>query len=69
MENYELVEDIGSGNFGVARLMRNKQTKELVTMKYKKRNCSKDSYKEGKGLLGFFIFVVIGSCKSFLFFC
>ena len=52
MENYELVEDIGSGNFGVARLMRNKQTKELVTMKYKKRNCSKDSYKEGKGLSG-----------------
>ncbi|KAL7205826.1 hypothetical protein ACSBR2_018697 [Camellia fascicularis] len=34
MERYELVKDIGSGNFGVARLMRNKETKELVAMKY-----------------------------------
>nr|XP_010930862.1 serine/threonine-protein kinase SAPK7 [Elaeis guineensis] len=34
MEKYELVRDIGSGNFGVARLMRNKETKELVAMKY-----------------------------------
>ncbi|WOL02334.1 serine/threonine-protein kinase SAPK7 [Canna indica] len=34
MERYELVRDIGSGNFGVARLMRNKETKELVAMKY-----------------------------------
>ncbi|KAF6139386.1 hypothetical protein GIB67_026228 [Kingdonia uniflora] len=37
MEKYELVRDIGSGNFGVARLMRNKQTKELVAMKYIER--------------------------------
>ncbi|KAI4367420.1 hypothetical protein MLD38_023159 [Melastoma candidum] len=37
MEKYELVKDIGSGNFGVARLMRNKQTKELVAMKYIER--------------------------------
>ncbi|KAJ6830176.1 uncharacterized protein M6B38_355180 [Iris pallida] len=34
MEKYELVRDIGSGNFGVARLMRHKETKELVAMKY-----------------------------------
>ncbi|CAL4887411.1 unnamed protein product [Urochloa decumbens] len=34
MERYELLKDIGSGNFGVARLMRNKETKELVAMKY-----------------------------------
>ncbi|XP_039060883.1 serine/threonine-protein kinase SRK2A isoform X2 [Hibiscus syriacus] len=34
MEKYELVKDIGSGNFGVARLMRDKETKELVAMKY-----------------------------------
>lgn len=33
MEKYELVRDIGSGNFGVARLMRNKETTELVAMK------------------------------------
>ena len=34
MEKYELLKDIGSGNFGVARLMRNRETKELVAMKY-----------------------------------
>ncbi|KAF5936552.1 hypothetical protein HYC85_024058 [Camellia sinensis] len=34
MGKYELVKDLGSGNFGVARLMRNKETKELVAMKY-----------------------------------
>ncbi|XP_073004704.1 serine/threonine-protein kinase SAPK7 [Typha latifolia] len=34
MDKYELLKDIGSGNFGVARLMRNKETKELVAMKY-----------------------------------
>ncbi|KAF3613822.1 Serine/threonine-protein kinase SRK2A [Capsicum chinense] len=37
MERYELVKDIGSGNFGVARLMRHKETKELVAMKYIER--------------------------------
>ncbi|CAJ2649202.1 unnamed protein product [Trifolium pratense] len=37
MEKYELVKDIGSGNFGVARLMRNKSTKQLVAMKYIQR--------------------------------
>jgi serine/threonine-protein kinase SRK2 len=34
MEKYELLKDIGAGNFGVARLMRHKETKELVAMKY-----------------------------------
>ncbi|KAJ3671443.1 hypothetical protein LUZ60_007522 [Juncus effusus] len=34
MEKYELLKDLGSGNFGVARLMRNKETRELVAMKY-----------------------------------
>jgi len=37
MEKYELVRDIGSGNFAVARLMRDKETKELVAMKYIQR--------------------------------
>ncbi|KAL6209711.1 hypothetical protein ACLB2K_020651 [Fragaria x ananassa] len=32
-DRYELVKDIGSGNFGVARLMRDKQTEELVAVK------------------------------------
>ncbi|WOL03548.1 serine/threonine-protein kinase SAPK7 [Canna indica] len=33
MEKYEVVRDIGSGNFGVAKLMRNKETGELVAVK------------------------------------
>ncbi|KAE9591902.1 hypothetical protein Lal_00038973 [Lupinus albus] len=37
MDKYELVKDIGSGNFGVARLMRNRDTKELVAMKFIER--------------------------------
>nr|DAD46830.1 TPA_asm: hypothetical protein HUJ06_016767 [Nelumbo nucifera] len=36
-DRYELVKDIGSGNFGVARLMRDKQTRELVAVKYIER--------------------------------
>ncbi|KAJ7530636.1 hypothetical protein O6H91_14G011900 [Diphasiastrum complanatum] len=34
MDRYELVRDIGSGNFSVAKLMRDKQTRELVAVKY-----------------------------------
>ncbi|XP_020578161.1 serine/threonine-protein kinase SAPK7-like [Phalaenopsis equestris] len=37
MEKYEMVRDIGSGNFGVAMLMRNKETKELVAVKHIER--------------------------------
>nr|AFK47198.1 unknown [Medicago truncatula] len=37
MDKYELVKDLGAGNFGVARLLRNKETKELVAMKYIER--------------------------------
>eukprot|EP00249_Psilotum_nudum_P015641 c25442_g3_i1 orf=427-1443(+) len=37
MERYELVKDIGSGNFGVARLMRDRQTQELVAVKFIER--------------------------------
>ncbi|PKA56829.1 Serine/threonine-protein kinase SAPK7 [Apostasia shenzhenica] len=33
MEKYEVVRELGSGNFGVARLMRHKETKQLVAMK------------------------------------
>jgi len=36
-DRYELVRDIGSGNFGVARLMRDKLTEELVAVKYIER--------------------------------
>ncbi|KAF9620439.1 hypothetical protein IFM89_012616 [Coptis chinensis] len=45
-DRYELVRDIGSGNFGVARLMRDKQSKELVAVKYiergEKQVCHRD---------------------------
>lgn len=34
MDKYEVVKDLGAGNFGVARLMRHKETKQLVAMKY-----------------------------------
>ncbi|KAL1204017.1 Serine/threonine-protein kinase SRK2H [Cardamine amara subsp. amara] len=37
MDNYEVVKDLGAGNFGVARLLRHKDTKELVAMKYIER--------------------------------
>nr|AVL26011.1 SnRK2.2 [Prunus avium] len=36
-DRYDFVRDIGSGNFGVARLMRDKQTRELVAVKYIER--------------------------------
>ncbi|XP_019422638.1 PREDICTED: serine/threonine-protein kinase SRK2E-like [Lupinus angustifolius] len=36
-DRYELVRDIGSGNFGVARLMRDKHTDQLVAVKYIER--------------------------------
>jgi hypothetical protein len=31
---YEALKELGSGNFGVARLARDKKTKELVAVKY-----------------------------------
>jgi len=34
MDNYEVVKDLGAGNFAVARIMRHKETKQLVAMKY-----------------------------------
>lgn len=36
-DRYDFVRDIGSGNFGIARLMRDKLTKELVAVKYIER--------------------------------
>ncbi|KAI3462454.1 hypothetical protein Pfo_019117 [Paulownia fortunei] len=37
MNKYEMVKDLGAGNFGVARLLRHRETKELVAMKYIER--------------------------------
>jgi serine/threonine-protein kinase SRK2 len=36
-ERYEAMKELGSGNFGVARLVRDKRTKELVAVKYIER--------------------------------
>lgn len=37
MEKYEILKDIGSGNFGVAKLVRNKFTGQLFAVKYIER--------------------------------
>lgn len=44
MEKYELVKDISSGNFGVARLMRAKNSKELVAVKFIERGPKVSSF-------------------------
>ncbi|XP_076912080.1 serine/threonine-protein kinase SAPK3-like [Bidens hawaiensis] len=36
-EKYELLKELGAGNFGVARLVRDKKTKELFAVKYIER--------------------------------
>ncbi|PRQ21754.1 putative protein kinase CAMK-OST1L family [Rosa chinensis] len=42
MEKYEVVKDIGSGNFGVARLVRDKNTQELLAVKFIERGLKID---------------------------
>lgn len=37
MERYEIVKDIGSGNFGIAKLVRDKWTRELLAVKFIER--------------------------------
>jgi len=37
MERYEVIRDIGSGNFGVAKLVRNVRTEELFAVKFIER--------------------------------
>lgn len=36
-ERYELLKELGAGNFGVARLVKDKKTGELVAVKYIER--------------------------------
>ena len=36
-ERYEALKELGAGNFGVARLVRDKRTKELLAVKYIER--------------------------------
>ncbi|XP_062097674.1 serine/threonine-protein kinase SAPK2 isoform X1 [Humulus lupulus] len=44
MERYEIVKDIGSGNFGVARLVRDKGTRELFAVKFIERGQKIDEH-------------------------
>ncbi|KAK1430507.1 hypothetical protein QVD17_13303 [Tagetes erecta] len=41
-EKYEPLKELGSGNFGVARLVRDKKTKELLAVKYIERGAKID---------------------------
>ncbi|GLT44860.1 hypothetical protein SLA2020_187340 [Shorea laevis] len=44
MERYEIVKDIGSGNFGVAKLVKDKCTEELFAVKFIKRGLKIDEH-------------------------
>ncbi|XP_010428950.1 PREDICTED: serine/threonine-protein kinase SRK2C [Camelina sativa] len=44
MERYEIVKDIGSGNFGVAKLVRDKFSKELFAIKFIERGLKIDEH-------------------------
>ncbi|KAG8478560.1 hypothetical protein CXB51_028468 [Gossypium anomalum] len=44
MERYEILKDIGSGNFGVAKLVRDKRTAELYAVKYIERGPKIDEH-------------------------
>ncbi|AAF71802.1 putative serine/threonine-protein kinase SRK2C CAMK-OST1L family [Arabidopsis thaliana] len=44
MERYEIVKDIGSGNFGVAKLVRDKFSKELFAVKFIERGQKIDEH-------------------------
>ncbi|XP_039058563.1 serine/threonine-protein kinase SAPK1-like, partial [Hibiscus syriacus] len=46
MERYEILKDIGSGNFGVAKLVRDKQSGELFAVKYIERGPKIDEHVE-----------------------
>ncbi|MFQ6627058.1 hypothetical protein Gotur_005991 [Gossypium turneri] len=47
-ERYEPVKELGSGNFGVARLVKDKKTKELVAVKYIERGKKSMLYSESE---------------------
>ena len=45
MERYEILKDIGSGNFGVAKLVRDKWSGELYAVKYIERGPKVSSFR------------------------
>lgn len=56
-ERYEPLKELGSGNFGVARLVRDKKTKELFAIKYIER---------GTKVMGSMPCVLVEFCLLFL---
>ncbi|KAL6993173.1 Serine/threonine-protein kinase sapk2, partial [Sarracenia purpurea var. burkii] len=44
MDGYEIMRDLGSGNFGVAKLVRDKRTSELYAVKFIERGQKIDEY-------------------------
>ncbi|KAG5381227.1 hypothetical protein IGI04_029069 [Brassica rapa subsp. trilocularis] len=48
MERYDIVKDIGSGNFGVAKLVRDKFSKELFAVKFIERGQKRITMEEIK---------------------
>ncbi|KAJ8555586.1 hypothetical protein K7X08_013082 [Anisodus acutangulus] len=44
MEHYEIVKELGSGNFGVAKLVSDKKTKELLAVKFIERGQKIDEH-------------------------
>ncbi len=72
MERYEMVRDIGSGNFAVAKLMRDKKTRELVAVKYiergeKVRDLIIHVYCRGIHVFVSFPFSLVAWAASFVF--
>lgn len=43
-DRFEFIKGIGSGNFGVTRLLKNKQSNELVALKYIARGSTVSSF-------------------------
>ncbi|GKV44031.1 hypothetical protein SLEP1_g51262 [Rubroshorea leprosula] len=44
MEHYEIVKDIGSGNFGVAKLVKDKCTEKLFAVKFIEKGLKIDEH-------------------------
>lgn len=65
MERYEILKDIGSGNFGVAKLVKDKWSGELFAVKYIERGKKVCFFYLSLSLIHFFMikFLLI---KSFL---
>ncbi|PHU00011.1 Serine/threonine-protein kinase SAPK2 [Capsicum chinense] len=55
MERYEILKDIGSGNFGVAKLVKDKLTNELYAVKYIERG-KKVCFASSLSLIQFIVF-------------